>query len=85
MGILGSIIKAPFRLGKKAVSAIIPEGDSPIESVAKINGNYEAFRQYYETLGNDVSSFKNYAVVWKKGVGDKQKIKVLSELKELGI
>lgn len=91
MSFIGKVISAPFRLvgaGVKAgKNAIIPEGNknSEIELVMKTPNNPQATEQYFDSLGNSSSYFKNYMIIWKPNVPEKNKQKVLSELKNIGI
>lgn len=91
MSIIGSIIKAPFKLvgaGVKAgKNAIIPEGNknSEIELVMKTPNNPQATEQYFDSLGNSSSYFKNYMIIWKPNTSEKSKTKIMNELKNIGI
>jgi len=84
MGILGSLLKLPFTLGKKAVGAVIPHNDKvPIVAVGKGVIYPDAYRDYYEALGFDTDFYKNRIIVWERGTSDKQKEKTLLELQKV--
>jgi hypothetical protein len=91
MGILKTVVTAPFRLigaGVKGTKNLIIPNNNPnseIELVMKTPSNPQATEQYFDSLGNSSSYFKNYMIIWKSNTPEKNKQKVLSELKTLGI
>lgn len=84
MSWVGSLLKLPFVLGKKAVGAVIPRNENvPIVAVGRVTGYPDAYRDYYETLGFTTDMYKGRVIVWDKGVSDKKKAKVLEELQKV--
>lgn len=83
MGILTSLIKLPFTLGKKTIGAVFPKNeDIPITAVTSTRYP-QPYQEYYEALGFDTDVYKNKVIVWNKGTSEKKKTKVLEELQKV--
>lgn len=85
MDILKNIVKAPFSLIAKGIKAeknmLFPSVEtSPIIAVARTD-HPQAYEYYFSD--NDVSRFKGFTVVWRKGISEKEKSKTLEELKQV--
>jgi hypothetical protein len=91
MGILKTVVTAPFRLigaGVKGTkNLIVPNSNSnsEIEMVMKTPSNPQATEQYFDSIGNSTSYFKNYMIVWRPNTPEKNKQKVLGELRNIGV
>lgn len=81
MGVVGETIKKIAKGIKGGVKTIIPkEETSPI--IATVKTDYpKVYEYYYE--GHDTSNFKGYTIIWRKGIKDKEKEKVLEDLKKV--
>ena len=83
MGILTSLLKLPFTLGKKTIGTIFPPDNSvPIVAVAQTKYP-SVYEDYYSTLGYTTDRYKGRLIVWDKNVSEKKKLKTLEELQKV--
>jgi hypothetical protein len=84
MGVIRSIAKviffpvyAPYELGKKALGKQEP----PIFSIITTKSP-EVYEYYFEGLGHRADVIGDNVIVWRKGIGEKERKEVLGKIEE---
>jgi len=80
MGLLGNIIKSPFK-GVKKVVGLINTTDEDIPIIAIVRTSYPGAYDYFFEGKGDTSYWRGHTIVWKKGTKDEKKKKVLDDLR----
>lgn len=83
MGLIRSIIIAPFKITKKGIVAtknLVMPNNEEIPIIAVVKTNYHGAYEYFFEGKADTQRYKDYLIVWKKGTKEDVKKKILKEI-----